>query len=184
MYCIAESRRRDTDILSYKKRHPTRLYGVGWQAGDRKRNITKIVESVAVAVLLFMLFRAFFGIAYVSGESMEPVFQEGDILLFRKWGAPEKGQIVTAYIEGLDYMVVKRILAAEGDHITIHQDKLYLNGKETVESVTGRPEGSEIRLSSGQYFLIGDNQDISLDSRTFGCIGRDAVYGIVICKLL
>lgn len=176
--------RRDTDILSYKKRHPTRLYGVGWQDGDRKRNITKIVKSAMIAVLLFVLFRAFFGIAYVSGESMEPVFQEGDILLFRKWGAPEKGQIVTAYIEGLDYMVVKRILAAEGDLITIHQDKLYLNGKETVESVTGRPEGSEIRLSSGQYFLIGDNQDISLDSRTFGCIGRDAVYGIVICKLL
>lgn len=74
MYCIAESRRRDTDILSYKKRHPTRLYGVGWQAGDRKRNITKIVESAAVAVLLFVLFRVFFGIAYVSGESMEPVF--------------------------------------------------------------------------------------------------------------
>lgn len=174
--------RRDTDILSYKRRHLTRLYGVGWQDGDRKRNITKIVG--AAAVLLFVLFRAFFGIAYVSGESMEPVFQEGDILLFRKWGAPEKGQIVMAYIEGLDYMVVKRILAAEGDLITIHQDKLYLNGKETVEFVTGRPEGSEIRLSSGQYFLIGDNQDISLDSRTFGCIGRDAVYGIVICKWL
>lgn len=144
----------------------------------------KILESVVIAVLVLALFRTFFGIAYVSGESMEPVFREGDIILFRKWGTPEKGEIVTAYIEDLDYMVVKRILAAEGDRITILQGKFYLNGKETAKSTAGKPERLEIRLPPDQYFLIGDNQDVSLDSRIFGCIGRDAVYGIVICKLL
>lgn len=63
-----------------------------WDGRMGIRNITKIVESAMIAVLLFVLFRAFFGIAYVSGESMEPVFQEGDILLFRKWGLPKKAR--------------------------------------------------------------------------------------------
>lgn len=176
--------RSDTDILLNKECRPTRLDGVGWLDRDRKRDIRKILESLMIAVLVLAVFRTFFGIAYVSGESMEPVFREGDIILFRKWGAPERGQIVTSYIEDLDCVVVKRILAAEGDRITIHQGKLYLNGKETAKADAGKPECPKIRLSPNQYFLIGDNQDVSLDSRTFGCIGRDAVYGIVICKLL
>ena len=183
MYDIAENR-RDTDILLDKECYPTRLEVVGWLDENRKCDMRKILESVVIAVLVLMLFRTFFGIAYVSGESMEPVFREGDIILFRKWGTPENGEIVTAYIEDLDCMVVKRILAAEGDRITIHQGKLYLNGKETAKAAAGKPDCPEIRLTSDQYFLIGDHQDVSLDSRTFGCIGRDAVYGIVICKLL
>ena len=176
--------RSDTDILLNKECRPTRLDGVGWLDRDRKRDIRKILEPFMIAVLMLALFKTFFGIAYVSGESMEPVFREGDIILFRKWGTPEKGEIVTAYIEDLDCMVVKRILAAEGDHITIHQGKLYLNGKETAKAAAGKPDCPEIYLPPDQYFLIGDNQDVSLDSRTIGCIGRDAVYGIVICKLI
>ena len=171
-------------FLLNKERCPTRLEGVGWLDENRKRDMRKILESVMIAVLVLMLFRTFFGIAYVSGESMEPVFREGDIILFRKWGAPEKGDIVTAYIEDLDCMVVKRIMATEGDRITIHQDKFFLNGKEIAKVAAGKPDCSKIHLPPDQYFLIGDNQDVSLDSRTFGYIGRDAVYGIVICKLL
>ena len=186
IFCIVLWRtgRSDTDILLNKECRPTRLDGVGWLDRDRKRDIRKILEPFMIAVLMLALFKTFFGIAYVSGESMEPVFREGDIILFRKWGTPEKGEIVTAYIEDLDCMVVKRILAAEGDHITIHQGKLYLNGKETAKAAAGKPDCPEIHLPPDQYFLIGDNQDVSLDSRTFGCIGRDAVYGIVICKLI
>lgn len=186
IFCTALWRtgRRDTDILLDKECRPTRLEGVGWLDENRKRDMRKILESVMIAVLVFALFRTSFGIAYVSGESMEPVFREGDIILFRKWGTPEKGEIVTVYIEDLDYMVVKRILAAEGDRITILQGKLYLNGKETAKAAAGKPDCPEIHLPPDQYFLIGDHQDVSLDSRTFGCIGRDAVCGIVICKLL
>ncbi len=160
--------RRDTDILLDKECRSTRLESVGRPDGDRKRDMRKILESVVIAVLVLALFRTFFGIAYVSGESMGSVFREGDIILFRKWGTPEKGDIVTAYIEDLDYMVVKRILAAEGDRITIHQGKLCLNGKETAKAAAGKPDCPEICLPPDQYFLIGDHQDVSLDSRTFG----------------
>ena len=46
---------------------------------------------------------------------MEPTFQNGDALLLKKWGVPKKDDIIIAYIEELDLMVVKRILAIEGD---------------------------------------------------------------------
>lgn len=52
---------------------------------------------------------------------MEPTLQNGNALLLKKWGVPQKGDIVTAYIDELDYTVVKRILAAEGDTVNIDE---------------------------------------------------------------
>lgn len=144
--------------------------------------------AVTAAFFAVMVFRVFFDIAYVSGGSMEPVFYEGDILLLKKWGAPQKGDIVAAYIEERDYMVVKRILAVEGDYITVACGRVYLNGEKVAEPVSGMQEESrkqelEYCLSSGQYFLIGENQEVSLDSRVFGCVGKRAVRGTVVYKL-
>lgn len=52
---------------------------------------------------------------------MEPTFQNGDALLLKKWGVPKKDDIIIAYIEELDLMVVKRILAIEGDVVSIDE---------------------------------------------------------------
>lgn len=151
-----------------------------------KQKVGKIIGAVAAAVIAVIVFRGFFDIAYVSGESMEPVFYEGDILLLKKWGSPEKGDIVTADVEGLDHIVVKRVLAAEGDYITWRDGEIFLNGERVAESADGmqkRNGGQESILSPGQYFLIGENQEVSQDSRAFGCIEKSAVRGIVVCKL-
>lgn len=128
----------------------------------------------------------FFDIAYVSGNSMEPVFYEGDILLLRKWGMPKKGDIVVAYIEELDYAIVKRILASGGDQITATNEGLFLNDEkvaEPVKEIQEERKKQEFILPPDQYFLIGENQEVSLDSRIFGCIGKSAVCGTVVCKL-
>lgn len=114
---------------------------------------------------------------------MEPTFQKGNALLLKKWGVPQKGDIITAYIDELNFMVVKRILAAEGDVVSIDESGVYVNGKKAAESVDMKQTGMEFMVTANQYFLIGDNMADSLDSRTFGCIGRSAVRGIVIKKL-
>lgn len=65
--------------------------------------------AIIIAVLIMFLFQCFFEVAYVNGKSMEPTFQNGDALLLKKWGVPKKDDIIIAYIEELDLMVVKRI---------------------------------------------------------------------------
>ena len=61
---------------------------------------------------------------------MEPTLQNGNALLLKKRGVPQKGDIVTAYIDELDYTVVKRILAAEGD--TVNIDESGVNGQQSL----------------------------------------------------
>lgn len=151
-----------------------------------KQKIRKVAGPVVAAFIAVLVFRMFFDIAYVSGKSMEPVFYEGDILLLRKWGIPQKGDTVTAYIDEWDEMVVKRVLAGEGDAIIIDNGGVYLNGKKVAEPVHGRQEESgrqEYILSPGQYFLIGENLEVSLDSRVFGRIEKSDVCGIVVGNL-
>lgn len=114
---------------------------------------------------------------------MEPTLQNGNALLLKKWGVPQKGDIVTAYIDELDYTVVKRILAAEGDTVNIDESGLYVNGKWAAESVNNGQNNIDFRVSVNEYFLIGDNIADSLDSRSFGCVGRSAIRGILIKKL-
>ena len=151
-----------------------------------KQKIRRVAGPVVAAFIAVLVFRMFFDISYVSGKSMEPVFYEGDILLLRKWGIPQKGDTVTAYIDEWDEMVVKRVLAGEGDAIIIDNGGVYLNGKKVAEPVHGRQEESgrqEYILSPGQYFLIGENLEVSLDSRVFGRIEKSDVRGIVVGNL-
>ncbi len=114
---------------------------------------------------------------------MEPTLQNGNALLLKKRGVPQKGDIVTAYIDELDYTVVKRILAAEGDTVNIDESGVYVNGKWAAESVKNGQNNIDFRVSANEYFLIGDNIADSLDSRSLGCVGRSAIRGILIKKL-
>lgn len=60
---------------------------------------------------------------------------------------------------------------------------VYVNGKWAAESVKNGQNNIDFRVSANEYFLIGDNLADSLDSRSFGCVGRSAIRGILIKKL-
>ena len=129
--------------------------------------------AIIIAVLIMLLFQCFFEVAYVNGKSMEPTFQNGDALLLKKWGVPKKDDIIIAYIEELDLMVVKRILAIEGDVVSIDESGVYVNGKKAAESVDMKRTSMEFIVTANQYFLIGDNMMDSLGMYRQKCCPRD-----------
>lgn len=115
---------------------------------------------------------------------MQPAYENGDILITQKWSAPQKGDVVTAYIEELDCIVVKRVMATEGDHIRFGQDAIYLNDEQVLKTGnTGAGAEDEFTVPARHYFLMGDNLENSADSREFGCVGKSNIQGIVIEKL-
>lgn len=138
-----------------------------------------------VAFILMILFNMFLGVVYVNGNSMEPLYLNGDILIVKKWGSAQNGEVVTAYIEKIDCVVVKRILASGGDHVKLTQDAIYLNGEFFI-AITNREAGTgkEFIVPADHYFLIGDNGGSSLDSRELGCVEKENIQGIVVKKIL
>lgn len=80
---------------------------------------------------------------------------------------------------------IKRVIGLPGDHIEIKNEGVYLNGERLDEdyldpgTVTDSAEGffTDITVPDGYIYVLGDNREVSGDSRRFGCIPIDRIEG-------
>ncbi|RRD93757.1 signal peptidase I [Clostridiales bacterium COT073_COT-073] len=82
------------------------------------------------------------------------------------------------------FRLVKRVIGVPGDKVDIHDGKVYVNDKEYIEAYIHQPtyEKSNVYpmiIPAEQYFVMGDNRGMSLDSRDFGCIKAEQIEGKV-----
>ena len=147
---------------------------------------------VSALVVMVLLFSFFFRIIQVDGGSMNPTLWDGDKLVV--WGAgytPQRGDVVivddyTSYGRPL----VKRIIAKGGDTISIDYTAgtVTVNGQLLQEDYIAEPTylGYDVEfpytVPEGQLFLLGDNRNASLDSRSssIGCIAEEDILGKVL----
>ncbi len=95
--------------------------------------------------------------------------ERGDVVVFRYPGDPSKNYI-------------KRIVGVPGDQIEILRGTVLVNGNRLAEPYVPaqfRDERSmsEIVVPKGSYFVLGDHRNLSSDSRDFGVVQRDAIFG-------
>lgn len=93
----------------------------------------------------------------VIGESMAPALRDQSIHLIVPVWKPQRGDIVTLQIAESEHPLVKRIVAGPGDAV-LHQ-------------------GEMIILESNEYYVLGDNRAVSMDSRMFGPVHRSDITG-------
>lgn len=82
---------------------------------------------------------------------------------------------------------VKRVIAGPGDVIDIRDGYVYRNGQKLtepyIESSDGNtmPQNSRIeypyKVDSGCYWVMGDNREVSMDSRSFGSVIKENIKG-------
>lgn len=104
---------------------------------------------------------------------------------------PERGDIVVfdppadvAQYCGSGGTYVKRIVGMPGERLSQRNGVVYVNGKELPEPYMeparrGGPDFGPTVLGPGEYFMMGDNRQLSCDSRRWGPITRDAMIGPV-----
>lgn len=137
-------------------------------------------ESIfrAVLIVIFFIFLIFWiavrpiQLTLVSGHSMDTTLHNGEFLIMTK-GEIKKGDIVTfnaksAWKENdLNKDFIKRVVAVPNDELTIHNNKLYVNGKEVVDfnnKLVNNIGEKTFKLKSNEYFVCGDNTGQSHDS--------------------
>lgn len=80
---------------------------------------------------------------------------------------------------------IKRVIALEGDHVKIEENKVYVNGEILEEEylsndvVTISNVFNDFIVPEGYVFAMGDNRTKSTDCREFGCIPLEKIEGIV-----
>ncbi|KXL52088.1 signal peptidase I U [Anaerotignum neopropionicum] len=146
-----------------------------------------ILRSAIILVVLFF----FFWPVKLEGSSMEPTLNDGDIIcmsrFFVQMGWYEKGDIVVfQYIEqGKEKVVLKRILATEGDHIRLLADgSVEINGDVLQENYVEGPTNGivDMTIPKSTVFVMGDNRSTSFDSRNMGVISCDDLTGKVVLR--
>ena len=142
--------------------------------------------ALAIGLLIFLLFRFVIGFSVVSGVSMRPTLTDGEPVLYtRIYGELNRGDIVSVRIPSGEYYV-KRVVALGGDTVDLRDGILYVNGEpESGYSFAGQTLAEDgaftypYVIEEGSIFVLGDNREESIDSRSFGAVKADQVKGVL-----
>lgn len=153
-------------------------------------------SMVLIIMLLYIVYLFLFTFFIVSGPSMEPNYQDKEILLVNKasywFSEPKRGDVVIFYFPGQKKIkYIKRIIALPGERLELKNNAYYLNGnlleekyipKETITSETIFGKNRWV-VPENQYFISGDNRPNSNDSRVFAPISKSEILGKVEFRL-
>lgn len=143
-----------------------------------------IFKPIAIALALGLLARAAVHIYSIPSASMAPTLEPGDQIVVTPYffgGAPERGHIVVFRSPGGDDMIVKRIVGVPGDLVESRLGRLRVGGYTVAEPyvrrVTATGSIASQLIPQESYFVLGDNRDDSIDSRSWGVVPRSAIVG-------
>ncbi|WP_433975406.1 signal peptidase I [Tunturiibacter lichenicola] len=142
--------------------------------------VISVVVSAFIIIFLYQPVR-------VEGTSMLPVLEDQDRLFINKMayrmGEIHRGDVVVfQYPRDHEKSYIKRVIALPGDDLRIDHGQVFVNGKPIAEAyVPSRfaddRSQPEMLVPAHEYFVMGDHRSISSDSRDFGPVERDLIYG-------
>ena len=166
-----------------------KFFDVRYRKQERRRHLV-------LACLLFWSVISYLGISRfllqsteIVGPSMLPTLEPGDRLVINRWiyqvQKPQCGDVVAVQLPQYEDLSVKRVIALPHDRVQLVHGRVYVNDREIDEPYL--PNGVSTHagylstnvhvVADNCYFLLGDNRDVSTDSRTFGAVPRDRVVG-------
>ncbi len=188
-------RTEKTVYIFNSKGRPAEIYNSETEATKKQKNFFEWCSSVMASfVVIFVIFCFLFRVVQVSGESMLRTLQHKDWLLVSSIGQVEVGDIVVAtpptYEGG---PVIKRVIAMEGDEVYIdfERGEVLVNGVVLNEPYINTPTNVSydvefpVVVPEDSVFLMGDNRNGSLDSRStqIGFVDEKYVLGRVILRV-
>lgn len=155
-----------------------------------RRFLVELIETILLALFLFLAINFVSARIRVDGVSMEPTFQLGDYVVVNRLayrgGEIERGDIVVFPAPTdpeLDY--IKRVIALPGDTIAVYNGAVVVNGVTLQEPYLREPQNgnfAERIVPEGSVFVMGDNRNNSDDSRSWGFLQMESIIGKAIFR--
>lgn len=123
----------------------------------------------------------------VDGPSMNETLHNGEVLFLKKFDKSFDRYDVVVFVKKgkKDEELIKRILALPGEKIKCVSGIIYVNNEKIDDShAYGKTKDfNEVILGDDEYFVVGDNREVSYDSRYFGPIKKENIKGITDFRL-
>jgi signal peptidase I len=144
----------------------------------------EIIETIVLAVVIFVAIRFSVQTFSVDGNSMQPGLHTGEYVLVNKlaylFHGPSRGDVIVFHYP-LDPTqdFIKRVIGLPGDKVVVNPTQVYVNGALLHEPYIISPENVSITitLKPDEYFVMGDNRPNSDDSRSWGPLPKDYIIG-------
>lgn len=164
------------------------------------------IAIVFVVLVAEIMFATIYSGIYVVGSSMYPTLKGagsesspgGDYVYVNKYAKPDYGDIVVVLRDN-ETTIIKRVVAFGGDYVKLDRGHLkikYAGTNEFVEVEESYVDDDNITpilpknnfhnddegyyVKEGYFFLLGDNRDVSEDSRARGAYKLSHLYGVVV----
>jgi len=153
-------------------------------------------EAIVIALVLALVIRTFIVQAFkIPSGSMLPTLQIGDHILVNKFiyrfASPRRGDVIVfKYPKDESRDFIKRTIGLPNDKVEIRNRRVFINDQPINEpyavhsdpnvqegSISPRDFFGPVVVPPGEYFMMGDNRDFSMDSRFWGFLDQDKIRG-------
>jgi signal peptidase I len=141
-----------------------------------------VALGLAIVVMIFL-----YQPVKVEGTSMNPLLSDQERIFINKFiyrfEPIERGDVVVFwYPLDRSKSFIKRVVGLPGETVEIRMGRVYINGDDLTDQYVPPSylDGSNYtprRIPDGEYFVMGDHRDSSNDSRVFGPVQRQFIYG-------
>lgn len=164
----------------------------------------EILQTLVLALIIFLLIRNVVQNFRIEGVSMEPNFQDGQFLFINRWAycpglhldvpplglhwsatsclwQPQRGDVIVfRYPLDPTKDYIKRVIGLPGDQVSVRYGHVYVDGQllpEPYRPDAGSYSSPPMVVPAGAIFVMGDNRDNSSDSRSWGPLPEQNIVG-------
>ena len=162
------------------------------------QDVKEVVIFAVIVLAILIPLRLYVAQPFiVVGASMEPTFQTGEYLIVDEFSykvsIPKRGQVIIfKYPNDPSKYFIKRIIGLPGETISIKGSSITIKNKDTPKGfildesyITFEARADLTReLNDNEYFVMGDNRSVSLDSRSWGPLPENLIIGRAVVRLL
>ena len=160
-----------------------------------KSKYTKVLKStiytlIIIAAIATLTATLILPVLQISGSSMEPTYNEGEIVIAIKTNNPKPGDII-AFYHG-NKILIKRVIASAGSWINIDIDgSVYVDGQKLDEPYISELSKGDTdieypyQVPNESWFVLSDNRFETIDSRNkeIGSIPKKDIIGKIIFRI-